>query len=114
MSPYYRSQITRREKKIAVKQWLLSSSFRVLFLVFVTFLGLLFVWQTSSASTKGYTINDLEKRVISLERENQKLEFAIAKNRSLQSIMERLPQTGLVVADDVNYAILVGASVALR
>lgn len=114
MSPYYCPQTTRREKKMAVKQWLLSSSFRVLFMVFVIFLGLLFVWQTSSASTKGYTINDLEKRVTSLEQENQKLEFAIAQHRSLQSIIERLPQTGLVAVDNISYATLVGTAVALR
>ncbi len=114
MSPYYCQQRTRREKKLAVQRWFFSSSFRVLLLVVVIFAGLLFVWQTSSASTKGYTINDLEKQALVLEQENQKLEFAIAQQRSLQSITQRLPQTGLVAVDSVHYATLTGTAVALR
>lgn len=114
MSPYCFPQRTRREKKMAFKHWLLSSSCRIFLLLLVSIVGLLFVWQTSSASTKGYTINNLEKQVRSLEQENQKLEFEIAKQRSLQSITERLPQTGLVAVDGMHYATLLDTAVALR
>lgn len=103
-----------REKKLAFQRWLLSSSCHVLLLTVVIFIGLLFVWQTSSASTKGYTINDLEKQLRTLEQENQKLEFEIAKRRSLRSIIERLPQTGLVAMDNARYATLKGTAVALK
>lgn len=114
MSPYSLNYKTRREKNLAVKQWFLSTTSRFVLLLVVAALGVLYVVQTSSASTTGYQIRDLEKQIQSLDNENQKLEFEIATSRSMQSIQERLKTTDLVFADNVQYATLVGSAVALR
>lgn len=114
MSPYLQRQPTIRQKKLAVRRWLLSTAFRsVLVGVFCLF-GVLYVLQTSAVSTKGYAINDFKKQIQTLEDENQKLEFEIATHRSIQSIEERLKTTQLVVADNIEYVTLVGSAVALR
>jgi len=56
----------------------------------------------------------LQKKIAELEKENQKLDFKVAKSGSMQSIQDRLGQLNLVAADNVEYAILVGSSVARR
>jgi len=103
-----------RQRKMAVRQWLLSTSFRAGLLVVIAFFGIMYVAQTSSASTKGYEIRDIEKQLQTLEQENQKLEFEIATHRSMQSIQSRLQNTNLVVADNMEYVTLVGTAVARR
>jgi cell division protein FtsL len=105
---------TMREKKQAVKRMLLSTSFRVFLTVLVSSFSVLYVAQTSSVSTKGYDINDLQREITQLQRENQKLDFQIAQYRSMQSIKDRLEQMDLVIADNIEYVTLVGNSVARR
>jgi cell division protein FtsL len=105
---------TMREKKKAMKRLILSNTFRVILAVFVFSFGVLYVVNTSSISTKGYDMSDLEKQITSLERENQRLEFKIANYSSMQSIQERLKDMDLVTAENIEYAVIVGSEVARR
>jgi hypothetical protein len=57
---------------------------------------------------------DLQRTITELEQENQKLEFEIAKYRSMQSIQDRLAQMNLVAVGDVEYLDIVGNTVARR
>jgi len=114
MTTYHPKQKTLREKKKAVKRWLLSTTCRALLIVLVTVFGVMYLMQTSSVSTKGYEISDLEGQLRGLEEENQRLEFKIATQRSMKSIQQRLQGTELVAANDVEYVTLVGTAVALR
>ena len=68
----------------------------------------------SRMSTTGYDISNLQKEAAARTKENQKLEFKVAKFGSMQSIQERLGKLNLVAAENVEYAILVGSSVARR
>ncbi|MFZ2190264.1 MAG: hypothetical protein WA057_03670 [Candidatus Magasanikiibacteriota bacterium] len=111
---YINDYKTMREQKMDVRHWLLSTSFRMTLLVLIGVFGIMYVVQTSSASTTGYEMRDLEKQIQILEQDNQRLEFEIASNRSMKSIQSRLQGTSLVMADNVEYATLVGTAVAMR
>lgn len=114
MIKYTNKYKTMRERRLAVKEWMLSTTFRAVLLSVIAVFGILYVVQTSSASTTGYDMRDLERQIQSLEQENQKLEFEIATHRSMQSIQNRLVSLNMVEANNVEYATLVGTAVAMR
>ena len=114
MTKYTKKKQTMREKKLAMQRWLLGTSFRIGISVFVLFFGFVYVIQLSSVSTKGYDINDLQKQVNQLQRENRKMNVEISKYRSMQSIQERLSNTDLVAVDKVTYKNIIGTVVARR
>ena len=93
---------------------MLSASFRAGLLVVICAVGILYVLQTSSISTKGYKISELGKQVQNLKQENERLEFSIATNRSMQSIQERLKVLNLVVEGNPEFVVLAGTAVAMR
>ncbi|PIT86110.1 MAG: hypothetical protein COU33_05005 [Candidatus Magasanikbacteria bacterium CG10_big_fil_rev_8_21_14_0_10_43_6] len=105
---------TLREKRIAIEQFAMKTSFRAGLLVLAVVLIVLDVTQTSAVSTKGYEINQYQTEIRQLERENRKLEVEISKHRSVESIQERLQGLDLVVAEQPRYVSLVGPTVALR
>lgn len=111
---YVDKKITIREKELAMKRLFLSTSFRLAVAISLLFFGILYVINISSMSTKGYDMTDLKKQITALERDNQKLEFNIAKNRSMQSIQDRLVGTDLVTAENIEYATVAGHTVARR
>ncbi|HLD31660.1 MAG TPA: FtsL-like putative cell division protein [Patescibacteria group bacterium] len=96
------------------RQCLLGYFGRIVILSFVAVLGIMYVVQTSSLSTKGFEISALEDQLQSLEYENQRLEFQIANQRSMSSIQSRLASLNLVNVDQVDYLRLPGSSVARR
>lgn len=114
MNDYYKKNITLRERKKAFRSWFWGAAGRTLLLMLAIFFGLMYLLQTSSASTQGYKISDLEKQIRALEQKNQKLEFEIATHRSMKSIQQRLPGVELVAADKVEYVTLLAPAVALR
>ena len=108
------SNQTRREKKIAMKRMVLSSSFRAGLIVFIAIFGTLYVWQTTSVSTNGYVIADLERQVVNLKHETKKLDVDVATNSSMQNIQARLEGRDLVSVANVEYITPVGTAVAVR
>ncbi len=105
---------TMRQRRLALKRMFLSTTFRFTALLFMLVFGVLYVMQTSSVSTKGYDINELQRQITKLEQDNQRLEFEIATNRSMQSIQQRLSGMDLVAVDTMEYGTLVGTAVARR
>jgi hypothetical protein len=105
---------TLREKRLALQQFAMKTSFRVGLLVFVAVLLVLDVTQTSAVSTKGYEINQYQTEIVQLERENRRLEVEISKHRSVQSIQDRVKSLDLVVAEQPSYITLVSSAVARR
>ena len=106
---------TLRQKKQAFRQWIFSTTFRFTLITMLLVFGVLYLMQTSSLSTKGYEINDLEKQIQALEQENQKLGFEVATHRSMNSIQNRLAGLSMVEAgNNVEYVTLVGSAVAMR
>jgi cell division protein FtsL len=114
MVSYPSNYQTLREKNLAVQHWYFSTTCRVALLVVLAFFGVLYVTQISKASTQGYVMRDLQKQIQTLQQVNQKLEFEIASLSSMKSIQERLKNTDLVVADQMQYITLTGSAVALR
>lgn len=114
MNTYTYKKPTMRQRRKAVRQWLVSTTFRAVLMTAVAVFGILYVVQTSSLSTKGYEISDIEKQIQVLEQDNQRLEFEIATNRSMQSIQDRLKDMNLIAMGDAKYVMPVGTAVALR
>lgn len=88
--------------------------FRVVLSAAMAVLAVLYVAQTSSVSTRGYDINVLQKKMTVLKQDNQRLDFEIARHRSMESIQARLKNFNLVAADQVEYVTLPGTAVARR
>ena len=106
---------TLRQKRQAVRQWLLGTTFRAVLLTVVLMFGFMYVVKTSSLSTKGYEISDLERQIQILEQSNQRLELEIASHRSMNSIQRRLASLNMVGAGgNVEYITLSGSAVAMR
>ncbi|OGH71947.1 MAG: hypothetical protein A2921_02030 [Candidatus Magasanikbacteria bacterium RIFCSPLOWO2_01_FULL_43_20b] len=114
VAEYLCQQPTLRQKRELMKKWFLSASCRFIFGAFVVVFGVMYVAQTNAISTKGYTMNDIERRIQALKQQNQKLEFEIATHRSMRSIQSRLSNLNLVATDNVKYVTLTGSSVARR
>ncbi len=87
---------------------------RVFMLALTLAFGVLYVVQVNAASTKGFTMRDLERGNQELRRENDKLAAEIDRLRSLASVSEREAFLGLVKLQNVSYVKAGNAEVALR
>ena len=103
MNSYINKKQTLRQKKMAVKKWLVSATCRTGLMLFIVFFGLLYLLQTNTVSSKGYQLSDLEAKLLELEREDQKLDVEISKYRSMDYIQERLDNMDMVASDHVTY-----------
>lgn len=114
MNSYIEKKQTLREKKEALNKLLFSTSFRMSVGIFVLVFGVLYILKTTSVSTKGYIISDLEKQVATLEYENRKMDVEVAKLKSMQSLQERIASTDLVAVANVDYLNVLDGAVARR
>lgn len=105
---------TMREKRQAIHQWILGRSCRLCLLVVLGVFSVLYIIETNAVSTKGFAISDLERKIETLEQEQQRLNVEIAKSRSMKSVEERLQKMNMVAAADVQYVSVVGTAVARR
>lgn len=94
---------TLRERKIAIKKALVSTSTRTILLAIVVIVGILHISQISSISTTGYDVSKLQKQALQLERELNSIEYQIALNRSMESIEKRLAAMEFTSVDTVAY-----------
>ncbi len=76
--------------------------------------GVLYVIQVNAASTKGFTMRDLENNNLELRQENDKLAAEVDRLRSLASVSEREAFLGLVKLQNVSYIKAGNQEVALR
>ncbi len=106
------SMMTKRTREVPA--FLSSHRFRIALTV-VTFVLLVFyVARLSTVSVKGYDISALQKQVKSLQDDDNKLQFEIAKHGSMQSIQDRLKNVQFVPAEKPEFASLVPPVVAVR
>jgi hypothetical protein len=97
-----------------MKRGLFSATCRSFLILFIAVFGVLYLVQTSSVSSRGYELSDLEGHIHELERETRHLEIEISKYRSVESIQERLQGMDMVAADSVEYVSAVDQVVVRR
>jgi hypothetical protein len=83
-----------------------SHPLRIFLTVLAFVLLVLYVVRLSTVSIKGYDISALQKEVNVLQSEQERLEFEIAKNGSMQSIQERLKNVPFVPVEQPEFASL--------
>jgi len=103
-----------RHKRNRLRSLFVSNALRATLATCIVLFSFLYVLQTNAVSTKGYAISDLESNLVVLERENRRLEVEIAKNKSMQSIQDRLVDKDLVAVNSVDYIDSAGSAVAQR
>lgn len=87
---------------------------RVFMVALTIAFGVLYVVQVNAASTKGFTMRDLEKYNQELRQENEKLAAEVDRLRSLASVSEREAFLGLIKINQVTYIKARNTEVALR
>lgn len=105
---------TLREKRDAIKHVMISTSFRAGLLVTAICLLVLDVVQVSAVSTKGYDISDYERTIRELTQETEKLDVAIARHRSMNSIQTRMETLALEDIGTPSFTRIEDTSVAIR
>ena len=106
--------MNRKNPRVLVQQWLMSTSIRIALIVAIVVFTLLYVVQITTVSTKGNDIALLEQQVRELKQETSLIDVDIAEHRSMQSIQERLGGLGMVDAGTVTYMSAGDTAVALR
>lgn len=94
--------------------FLSGNGFRIFLTVLTLVLLVLYVVRLSTVSVKGYDISALEKQVKTLQEDDRKLQFEIAKNGSMQNIQDRLRSGQFVPAEKPEFASLQPPAVAVR
>lgn len=108
------AKLTIRQKKEALRKVMYSQTFRVVVVLTLLLFLVLDVFQTSVVSASGTDISALQKEIRELSYENEKLEYEIAKYRSMSSIQERVQKLSFESAGNIDYLILPGSNVAVR
>ncbi len=65
--------------------------------------GVLYLGQINAIATKGYAIKGLEKQIRGIQAENEKLEYQIAQESSLDVLKGRIESLHLVRSDSIEY-----------
>lgn len=99
----------KQQMQMSRKRVLLLTGAGAAFLLF----SVLYIVQVNAASTKAFTLRDLEKRHEQLTRENDRLAAEIDRLRSMSSLMERQVFLGLVPVASVKYVHVSGGELAM-
>ncbi|OGH66407.1 MAG: hypothetical protein A3B90_00135 [Candidatus Magasanikbacteria bacterium RIFCSPHIGHO2_02_FULL_41_13] len=110
---YHDNLITEKRKR-ELPPFLSSNIFRIFLTLLAFVLLILYVVRLSTVSVKGYDISALQKQVKILQDEENKLQFEIAKNGSMQSIQNRLKTVQFVPAEKPEFAVIAPPIVAVR
>lgn len=65
-------------------------------------------------SIKGFVINDLQKKVNSLNKKNESLEIDLTSLESYNSLATRVEDLGMVKAEKIDYVTVTDTDVAMR
>ncbi len=100
----YQDQLqTMRQKKLEMRKFFFTTSFRIGLLACIAILGVLNVVQIARISTTGYQVNDLQQTIQSLKQEHKKIEVAIATYQSLEHIQTRVQTLNMVPVTERTY-----------
>jgi len=116
MSPFQKFTKVKHEFKHTNKyrSLLKPEMLNVVVIVLILAMGTMYLVQVNRATTKGYQIRDLEKRIQTIEDNNQKTQLEIAEMQSLDSIEKRIEKLGMVQVDRIEYVKVPGTAVAVR
>lgn len=106
------SHMVKPEKRMPI--FFLGHGFRVFLSIVVLVLLVLYVVRLSTVSIKGYDISALQKEIKTLQEEEAKLQFEIAKNGSMQNIQSRLKSVEFVPVENPDFASLDAPIIAQR
>ena len=101
-------------QSLSLPVWMTGVACRASLSIAVFLLGSAYVFQTSSAATRGYEMAKLEKQIASLESEIQKTNVAVAKANSLSVIDAKLKDTKMVAVTSVKYLNVNNGEMAFR
>ncbi len=80
----------------------------------VLIIGVAYIAEVNHASTKGFAVRNLERRIDDLRVQNEQLEFEVAQRESVDHVTTRLKMLGMVPVDQVAYTSTGGSSVAVN
>lgn len=103
-------QIKKGGRKIKFSSRILS----IILILLIFFLSIFYLLQITQASTKGFKIKELEKKISDLKQTNEKLEFEITHLESIQNIQKLSEELGMVKAEEVEYLEPIMAGVAVK
>lgn len=96
-------------------RWKLSTQkFAILLSIAAVITGFGYVFLTNHTAAQGFAIRGLQRDIVRLEADNQKLELKAADLRSLSSVQATSAQLGLVPADNFQYLAPTTGAVAVR
>lgn len=80
--------------------------------IFMFFIAYIFF--NNAASTKGFFIKSLEKKIITLENEHQKLSLEVVAGQSMNTVETRINGLGFIPVGRIDYVNAAGGAVAVR
>jgi len=95
-------------------EFLATNSFRIFLTVLTLALLVVYVVRLSTVSVKGYDISALQKEVKTLQDEQARLQFEIARHGSMQNIQNRLKSIQFVPIEKPEFASLESPIIAAR
>jgi len=70
----------------------------------VVIVGIAYVAQVNSSSTRGFEVKDLQKHISTLRVENEQMQYQVDAQESVDHVTKELKMLGLVPVDQVAYA----------
>ena len=107
-----RNKIKRRTVSQKAKESKFTVSMFSVALVCVA--GLLYIFQISGVATKGYEIEDYEKTLSELQRENQKMQIEIADLKSMDNLENESGKLSAIDYKDIIYITSISSAVAME
>lgn len=107
-----RNKIRRRTISQKVKESKFTVSIFSAALICVA--GLLYVFQISGVATKGYEIENYEKTLSELERENQKMLIEVADLKSMNNLENESEKLSAIDRGDIAYITSISSAVAME
>lgn len=83
-----------------------------LFAVLVAAFGTGYLVQVNAASSKGYEIRTLERRISELKEEADRVELKVAQEQSVQAVEAKVRGMGMVPTPKLDYLTVAAAQVA--
>lgn len=107
-----RNKIRRRtvSQKAKESKSIISALTTVLVCVF----GLFYIFQISGVATKGYEIENYEKILFDLRKENQRMSIKIADLKSMNNLKNESGKLSAIDYEDVIYVTSISSAVAME
>jgi len=107
-----RNKIRRKTVSLRAKESKFTVS--VLSAVLICVAGLAYVFQISGVATKGYEIENYEKTLFELQRENQKMLIEIADLKSMNNLENEVGKLSVIDYKNITYITSISSAVAME